>query len=193
MNRKNNLKKKINKTFLFGVGVAFAIGITNHGFAQTDIQMLDGQREEIQNVSNMHKIPDAVSRYDMEQVAEIERQIEEQKALEEQKILETQQVNTVGNVDFSNSEYIDVEITYYTAAADEGSGTGITASGTVATAGRTIACNFLPIGTKVEIDGQVMIVEDRGGMGGNVIDVFVNSKAEAFALGRQYKTVRVIR
>lgn len=79
---------------------------------------------------------------------------------------------------------MDVVCTYYTDAPDEGSGNGITASGTEATVGRTIACNFLPFGTEVEIDGVVYIVEDRGGMDGNVIDIFVESKEEAFARGR---------
>ena len=87
---------------------------------------------------------------------------------------------------------MDVEITFYTAAPDEGSGTGITASGTYATAGRTVAMNGVPFGTRVIIDGEEYIVEDRGNLGSNVIDVFVESKAEAFRLGRQYKTVQVI-
>ena len=79
---------------------------------------------------------------------------------------------------------MDVVCTYYTDAPDEGSGNGITASGTEATVDRTIACNFLPFGTEVEIDGVVYIVEDRGGMDGNVIDIFVSSKEEAFSRGR---------
>ena len=159
------------------VGMAVAVGMASHSFAQTETQMLDEQREEI-HLSEMHKIPDAVSRYDQEQVAEIERQIEEQRAKEEEERRKTR--------------YMDVEITFYTAAADEGSGTGITASGTYATAGRTVAMNGVPFGTRVIIDGEEYVVEDRGNLGSNVIDVFVESKAEAFRLGRQYKIVQVI-
>lgn len=175
MTLKNIVKNK--KTLMAGVGMAVAIGMANHSFAQTETQMLDEQREEI-HLSEIHKIPDAVSRYDQEQVAEIERQIEEQRAREEEERRKTR--------------YMDVEITFYTAAADEGSGTGITASGTYATAGRTVAMNGVPFGTRVIIDGQEYLVEDRGNLGSNVIDVFVESKAEAFRLGRQYKTVQVI-
>lgn len=36
-------------------------------------------------------------------------------------------------------------------------GNGITASGTVATQGRTVACNCLPMGTEVMIDGNIYI------------------------------------
>ena len=61
----------------------------------------------------------------------------------------------------------------------------ITASGTVATAGRTVACNSLPFGTVIEIEGYgTYVVEDRGGMGGNVIDIFFNDHQEAINFGR---------
>lgn len=59
---------------------------------------------------------------------------------------------------------------------------GITASGTQATEGRTIAAsaNF-PFGTKLIIDGYVYTVEDRGGaVNGNHIDMFYNSHSVAY-------------
>lgn len=73
-----------------------------------------------------------------------------------------------------------------------GSATGITASGTRATAGRTVACNSLPFGTKISINGNIYTVEDRGGMGGNVIDIFFNSHSEALAFGRQSAEVFIV-
>ena len=63
-----------------------------------------------------------------------------------------------------------------------GKTTGITASGTKATAGRTIAADTskLPFGTKVVINGHTYTVEDRGGaIRGNRIDVFFSSHAKA--------------
>lgn len=81
--------------------------------------------------------------------------------------------------------YVDIEVTHYSLSG--GSGTGLTANGTVPVAGRTVACNFLPLGTKVAINGQTYIVEDRGGMEGNIVDVFVDSDYEAIQKGR-YKT-----
>lgn len=63
---------------------------------------------------------------------------------------------------------------------------GITASGTVATEGRTIAADtsIIPMGTNVIIDGNSYIVEDRGGAIKNKkIDIFVNSHSRALDLG----------
>lgn len=62
---------------------------------------------------------------------------------------------------------------------------GITAWGTVATAGRTIAApKSLAFGTKLSINEHIYTVEDRGGaINGNRIDVYVNSHSEALKLG----------
>lgn len=69
--------------------------------------------------------------------------------------------------------------------------TGYTASGTLATAGRTVACGDLPFGTRIEIDGQEYIVEDRG-VGSQQIDIFVDSHQEAVERGLYYADVYVI-
>jgi len=64
---------------------------------------------------------------------------------------------------------------------------GITASGTTAEAGRTIATSSkYAFGTKMNINGHTYTVEDRGGaIKGNKIDIYVNSHAEALKLGKQ--------
>lgn len=64
-----------------------------------------------------------------------------------------------------------------------------TASGTHAVQGRTVACNSLPFGTRIVINGNVYVVEDRGGMANNVIDVFFNSHQEALNFGVKYADV----
>lgn len=71
--------------------------------------------------------------------------------------------------------------------------TGITASGTKATAGRTVAASGqFAFGTKLIINGQEYTVEDRGGaIQGNRIDVYMNSHAEALAWGVKYLPVQV--
>lgn len=86
-----------------------------------------------------------------------------------------------------------VIVTYYTASDDEcGKEDGITASGTVATEGRTIASDHLEFGTIVEIDGVQYIVEDRfGGNYNNKIDVFVNDKHTAYKLGKRKVKVKI--
>ena len=74
--------------------------------------------------------------------------------------------------------------------------TGITASGTKATAGRTIAADTskLPFGTKVVINGHTYTVEDRGGaIRGNRIDVFFSSHAKALEWGVRYCDVYTVR
>lgn len=72
---------------------------------------------------------------------------------------------------------------------------GITASGTKATLGRTIACPpQYSFGTKINIEGiGVRVCEDRGGaIKGNHLDVYVSSESEAYRLGRQYLKGQVV-
>ena len=57
-------------------------------------------------------------------------------------------------------------------------------------AGYTIAADpeVLPMGSKVEIDGIVYMVEDTGGLvKGNVIDIYFDTHEEAVMFGRQRK------
>lgn len=63
-----------------------------------------------------------------------------------------------------------------------------TASGTTATAGRTIAADTsrFPFGTQLVINGQIYTVEDVGGaITGNKIDIYFNTHQEAINFGRQ--------
>lgn len=74
-----------------------------------------------------------------------------------------------------------------------GKASGRTASGTKATAGRTVAASSkFAFGTKLNIGGNTYTVEDRGGaISGNRIDIFVNTHAEALQWGVRYLTVDV--
>lgn len=88
----------------------------------------------------------------------------------------------------SNSAGTFVITAYCSCAKCCGKTNGITASGTQATAGRTVAADTsrFPFGTQLVINGQVYTVEDRGSaIHGNRIDIFFNSHAEALAYGRQ--------
>ena len=75
-----------------------------------------------------------------------------------------------------------------------GSATGRTASGTVATAGRTVAASSaLPFGTQLNINGHTYTVEDRGGaIKGNKIDIFFSSHSQALAWGVKYLPVEIL-
>ena len=71
---------------------------------------------------------------------------------------------------------------------------GMTASGTRATAGRTVAASSkFAFGTKLNIGGHIYTVEDRGGaINGNKIDIFVNTHSEALQWGVRYLPVSVV-
>lgn len=71
-------------------------------------------------------------------------------------------------------------------------GDGITASGTVATEGRTIAVdpNVIPYGTVLIINGHEYVAEDRGSaIKGKEIDIYFDSHEEAWEFGEQYAEV----
>ena len=75
-----------------------------------------------------------------------------------------------------------------------GKSTGRTASGTYATAGRTVAAPAkFAFGTKLNIGGNIYTVEDRGGaIQGNRIDIYVNSHSAALQWGVRYLPVSVV-
>lgn len=66
-----------------------------------------------------------------------------------------------------------------------------TASGAYPVSGRTVAMANLPFGTKVEINGQIYTVEDRGVPSG-CVDIYVDSHSEALNSGMYYAEVRVV-
>ena len=71
---------------------------------------------------------------------------------------------------------------------------GITATGTQATAGRTIAVDpkVIPLGSTVIINGEEYIAEDIGGaIKGNRIDVLLDTHQEALQFGVQYAAVKI--
>lgn len=76
-----------------------------------------------------------------------------------------------------------------------GKSNGITASGTKATQGRTVACNFLPFGSEIVINEHTYIVEDRGGKTTlkNKIDIYFDSHEEALKFGKQKAEVVLIK
>lgn len=75
-------------------------------------------------------------------------------------------------------------------------GKGITATGTTAKEGRTIAVDpkVIPYGTKVYIDGWgYRIAEDcGGGIKGNHIDIYVDSASHIPAAGRITVRLRIV-
>ena len=77
-----------------------------------------------------------------------------------------------------------------------GKSDGITATGTKATQGRTIAVDpsKIPYGTQVEIEGVgIMIAEDCGGaIKGNKIDLYFDTHQDALNWGRQTRQIKIL-
>lgn len=96
----------------------------------------------------------------------------------------------------SNDSWIWANVSAYCACNKCcGKTNAITASGTYATAGRTIAApSNYKFGTKIELEGMgTYVVEDRGGaITGNKIDVYFNSHSEALAFGRRQIRMKVV-
>lgn len=75
---------------------------------------------------------------------------------------------------------------------------GVTASGNIATEGRTVAApKILPFGTKIVLEGKTLIVEDRGGAihsddGRLRLDVYFQEHKSALAFGRKTALVQII-
>ena len=73
---------------------------------------------------------------------------------------------------------------------------GITASGTVATEGRTVSADVakLPLGTRIYIEDMgEYVVEDTGSViQGNILDIYKSSHADCIEAGVQYRDVYII-
>lgn len=103
--------------------------------------------------------------------------------------------NQVAKASFPKGKFI-INASAYTAAADEcGKSDGITASGLKVKENVTLACPpQFPFGTKIYISGiGTRVCEDRGGaIKGNHVDIYVETKAEAFQFGRKNLEAEVV-
>lgn len=112
----------------------------------------------------------------------------------EQLHIEKQEEIKVENEELSYRK-IEVEATAYCPCEKCcGKTNGITATGTKATAGRTIAVDpkQIPYGTEVVIDGHTYVAEDCGGaIKGDHIDIFFDRHEDALAFGRKMLTAEI--
>ena len=92
-----------------------------------------------------------------------------------------------------NSSYLGVyTITAYCGCTQCTGGLGITASGVTPTEGWTVACNSLPFGTQISINGNTYEVQDTGNMNDRTIDIYMNSHEDAVAFGMQTADVYLV-
>jgi 3D (Asp-Asp-Asp) domain-containing protein len=116
----------------------------------------------------------------------------EEKPIAQQQVPIQEEVQTANNTIYLGNFKISA---YCHCARCCGKSDGITATGTKATANRTIAVDprSIPLGSKVIIDGQTYIAEDTGGaIKGNKIDMYFATHQEALNWGIQYKDVQLI-
>ncbi|MCI9389575.1 MAG: hypothetical protein HFH54_07855 [Lachnospiraceae bacterium] len=102
----------------------------------------------------------------------------------------TQAADTTGTGNSAGTYLGDFTLTAYcncSKCCGSWSGGG-TASGTVPTAGRTVAMGGIPFGTKLLINGNVYTVEDRGTGYGHV-DIYMDSHSAALQFGSQKAAV----
>ena len=135
-------------------------------------------------------------------IKERERKLEEEKAVyEANHPIEEPEIEIVEELNneivdepyiYQNIEWYTMEVSYYCPCEICcGKTDGITASGLRAIEGVTVAVpDFIPLGTKIVIDGYEYIAQDRGGyivaLDSNTIrvDIFVNYHEKALAMGR---------
>lgn len=81
---------------------------------------------------------------------------------------------------------------YYTLTAYEWTGNPC-ANGNYPTGGYTVACNSLPLGTRIYIEGYgEYVVEDRGGMSDSVIDIYLGDYDTCIQFGVQGANVYIV-
>ena len=94
----------------------------------------------------------------------------------------------------SNEEYLGTyTLTAYCGCETcNGGNAGVTAMGVEPSEGWTVACNSLPLGTQISINGSTYEVQDTGNMDDGTIDIFMNSHDEALNFGVQSADVYII-
>ncbi|MDD5463677.1 MAG: 3D domain-containing protein [Candidatus Moranbacteria bacterium] len=118
-----------------------------------------------------------------------EQEIKNEAILAKWKLKQTEKWNNLPKEQFV------INASAYTASADEcDNDLGITSAGIKVHSG-TIACPpEFPFGAKLSIEGYgTFICEDRGGaIKGNHIDIYMETKTEAFAFGRRNLMAQVV-
>ena len=131
-------------------------------------------------------------------ISEVVLQEPVDKIVQVQKKVTTSRASTMPRTSGSTTAVVDgqtYKITAYCSCSKCcGKSTGRTASGTKATAGRTVAApSKFAFGTKLNIGGHIYTVEDRGGaINGNKIDIYVSSHSQALQWGVKYLPVSVV-
>ena len=153
----------------------------------------------VAGISLVGNIDDAMTGKEIQTIVlSEEKELDKQSIDKAEKVAVTENQNPVATYGDTNYTQVqDMVLTHYCACekccgkyAD-----GITATGTKATANKTIAVdpNVIPLGSEVVIDGQLYVAEDTGGaIKGNRIDIFVADHNTAIQKGKIRREVVII-
>lgn len=174
------------KLILAGLVVALGVAVTttHNSKQEEEIKILkeqvDNQREMLYN-KNM-ELEDLNVK--LKETSKVVNDLELAKKNLEEEIQkrEAQQVSRGGGRE------IPVIVTHYSA---EETGSSITASGEIAQPYLSVAYNGVPLGSHIRMNGKEYVVSDRCGRDG-VVDVFVNSTAEALSLGTYDAVIEIV-
>ena len=132
----------------------------------------------------------------VEPVAVVEQPVKTEEELKNEAILARWKTKQTAKWDNLPEGKLTINASAYTASADEcDNDLGITASGIKVQEKRTIACPpEFPFGVKMNIEGYgTFVCEDRGGaIKGNHVDIYMKTKAEAFAFGRKNLIAEIV-
>ena len=176
---------------------AWVIGFTSLTLYNIDVehkerekQILEHQRQidEIdKKISDIHTEVQQISQFVATEQTEIEDESKEIETPTQES--EVKRERDTKETNRGSGRIMHVTCTAYTA------GDGMT-PGTVMANGEkvhygAVACNFLPLGTKIRIDGEVYTVKDRCGHSDR-IDIYMNSLDECYQFGIRTKQVEVL-
>lgn len=174
------------KLILAGLIVALGVAVTatHNSKQEEEIKILkeqvDNQREMLYN-KNM-ELEDLNVK--LKESTKVINDLELAKQNLEQRVRESE----AQKVSRGGGRQVSVIVTHYSA---EETGSSITASGEIAQPYKTVAYNGASLGSHIRMNGQEYVVSDRCGRDG-VVDIFVNSTAEALSLGTYNAVIEVI-
>lgn len=146
------------------------------------VSNLDEKVNETRSIQ--HNTNQALSRL-RKQKDELEKKLEEGLELRRQRLAEMQARWSTPSIGWS-------EVGGFILTAYEWTGNPC-ANGNYPTVGRTCASNYYPLGTRLWIEGiGERVVEDTGGMGMNVVDIYMGDEETCIQFGVQEAQITVI-
>ena len=180
--------RKIKNTILiicFGILLYFYCVLTFYTLPNIETNK---NTEEKETINQIETTPEIIIVEEEKEETNINNEVTTPK----QKVTSRAKTTTISNT----NDWTVATVTAYCACIDCcGKTNGITASGTQATAGRTIAMSKnYKFGTKIEIEGYgTFVVEDRGGaIQGTRIDMFFDTHEEALRFGKKQLRFRIV-